>query len=252
MSRNGLRVPDPRASSDPVLGVYPRAVRSRRADALVIFGLALVARLTVVVWAHQRFPAVEDGHYYDVLARRIAMGAGYTWLWPDGTVTSVAHYPVGYPALVATGYLLFGASAWVPMTVNALLGAASAYAAHRIVDGPGVERWRPAAAGAAVALHPALVPYTVAFMTEGVTASLLVVSAALVIAARRAQRAWALVLATGLLAGRRFPGAPAVPRAGSAVRRAGGGGSDAAALAAPHRRDGERPRPGMRTPVDGS
>ncbi len=176
-------------------------MRSRRDDALVIFALAVVARLAVVVWAHQRFPAVEDGHYYEVLARRIATGAGYTWLWPDGAVTYVAHYPVGYPALVAAGYLLFGASAWVPMTVNALLGAASAFAAHRIVDGPGVERWRPAAAGAAVALHPALVPYTAAFMTEGVTASLLVISAALVVAARRAERAWVFALAVGISLG---------------------------------------------------
>jgi 4-amino-4-deoxy-L-arabinose transferase-like glycosyltransferase len=176
-------------------------VRDRRDDALGVFLVALMARLGIVVWAHARFPAVEDGHYYDVLARRIAGGAGYTWLWPDGAVTYVAHYPVGYPAILATGYALFGATAWVAMTLNAVLGAASAYAAHRLVDGGSVARWRPAAAGAAVALHPALVPYTAALMTEGVTASLLVVAAALVATARGSRRPWAVIAGVGLVLG---------------------------------------------------
>ena len=91
---------------------------------LVIFLVALTARMAVVVWGSGRFPAVEDGHYYDVLARRIAGGAGYTWLWPDGAVTYVAHYPVGYPAIVAAGYALLGATTGIAMTLNALVGAA--------------------------------------------------------------------------------------------------------------------------------
>ena len=108
-------------------------VRERRGDARIIFLIALGARAAVVLWASSRFPAVEDGHYYDVLARRIASGVGYTWLWPDGAVTYVAHYPVGYPALVAAGYALFGPTAWVAMTINAVLGAAGAYAGHRLI-----------------------------------------------------------------------------------------------------------------------
>jgi 4-amino-4-deoxy-L-arabinose transferase-like glycosyltransferase len=161
-----------------------------RSDALLVLAVALLARLTWVAWASTRFPAVEDGHYYDVLARRLAAGQGYTWLWPDGAVTYAAHYPVGYPAMLALAYLAFGATAGVAMIVNAVLGAAAAYGAHRMVDGDGVPRWRPLAAGLAVALHPALVPYTAAVMTEGVTAALLVIAAALAAAARRAERAW--------------------------------------------------------------
>jgi len=157
----------------------------RRLDAWIALAVALVVRLGVVVWACGRFPAVEDGHYYDVLARRVASGAGYTWLWPDGAVTYAAHYPVGYPAILGAGYALFGASTGVAMTLHALLGAAGAYAAHGLVDGSGVPRWRPLAASLAVALHPALVPYTAAVMTEGVTASLLLVAAALAARARR-------------------------------------------------------------------
>src|ERR1700722_2733616 len=173
----------------------------RRRDALLAFVGALLARLVVVAWAHARFPAVEDGHYYDVLARRLAVGQGYTWLWPDGAVTYAAHYPVGYPAMVALAYAVFGASAGVAMTVNAIVGAAAAYGAHRVVDGPGVPRWRPIAAGLVVALHPALVPYTAAVMTEGVTASLLVVAAGLAARARMAEQAWPWIAALGLTMG---------------------------------------------------
>jgi 4-amino-4-deoxy-L-arabinose transferase-like glycosyltransferase len=173
----------------------------RRRDAVLAFGVALLARLAVVTWASNRFPAVEDGHYYDVLARRLAAGHGYTWLWPDGAVTYAAHYPVGYPAMLALAYAAFGASAAVAMTVNAWLGAAAAYGAHRIVDGEGVARWRPLAAGLIVALHPALVPYTAAVMTDGVTPALLVVAAAIASRGRSASRAWPWLAGLGVAMG---------------------------------------------------
>jgi hypothetical protein len=162
-----------------------------RLSLLGVLGVALAARLAVVAWAHARFPAVEDGHYYDVLAGRLASGYGYTWAWPDGAVTYAAHYPVGYPAMLALAYALFGASAGVAMGLNAVVGSAAAWAAHRIVDGEGVARWRPLAAGLCVALHPALLAYTPAVMTEGVNAALLVVAAGLAVRARAASTTWA-------------------------------------------------------------
>ncbi|HEY3822658.1 MAG TPA: glycosyltransferase family 39 protein [Polyangiaceae bacterium] len=173
----------------------------RRLDAALALGVALLARLAVVAWAHGRFPAVEDGHYYDVLARRLATGQGYTWLWPDGAVTYAAHYPVGYPAMLALAYAAVGASAGAAMTVNAVVGALAAYGAHRLVDGPGVPRWRPLAAGLVVALHPALLPYTAAVMTEGVTAALLVVAAASAARARKEGSAWPWLVGLGLAMG---------------------------------------------------
>ncbi len=169
----------------------------RSSDALVVLTVALVARLAIVAAARARFPAVEDGHYYDVLAHRIAAGAGYTWLWPDGAITYAAHYPVGYPALLALAYVAFGSSTAVAMTLNALLGAAGAYGTYLLVDRDGVARWRPLAAGLAIALHPALVPYTAALMTEGVTASLLVVAAAIANRARTAVRPWPWIAGAG-------------------------------------------------------
>ncbi len=179
-------------------------MKDRRRDAWLAFAIALAARLAVVLWARGRFPAADDGHFYDVLARRIAAGAGYTWAWPDGAVTYVAHYPVGYPALVGGAYALFGASASVAMTFNALLGAAAAPAMHRLMDEGGAARWRTLGASLAVALHPGLVPYTAAVMTEGVTASLLVIACACAAWARAAvsrRLAWTALGAAGVVMG---------------------------------------------------
>lgn len=170
----------------------------RRRDAWSVFAVALFVRALIVGWARGRFPATGDGYYYDVLAHRLANGAGYTWAWPDGAVTYAAHYPVGFPALLAAGYALFGPSDTVAMGLAALFGAAAAYGVHRLVDSQGEPRWRPMAAGLAVALHPALVPYTAARMTEGLTASLLVL--ATVLAARaRSTNGLVPALATGVV-----------------------------------------------------
>ncbi len=87
------------------------------------------------------------------------------------------------------------------MTLNALLGAAASYGIHRLVDEDGIARWRPLAAGLAVALHPALVPYTAALMTEGVAASLVVVAAALAAHARRTGRARGWLVGAGVVLG---------------------------------------------------
>lgn len=154
--------------------------RRRRWDGFVVLALAALARVLVIAWAASRFPAAGDGQYYAALGDRIARGLGYTWAWPDGVVTYAAHYPVGYPALIALSYRLFGASAASAMVMNALLGTLAAYAAHALLA-----RRSPAHpnralfGGLVVALHPALLFYTPALMTEGVTASLLVVALAL-------------------------------------------------------------------------
>ncbi len=168
-------------------------------DRVVVGAIALAARLAVVAWAASRIPPTADGTYYHVLARRIAEGQGYTWLWPDGAVTYAAHYPVGYPALIALPYALFGAKPVLAMIVNALLGALSALAVHDLLASA-TSRRLALAGGIAMALHPALVPYTAAIMTEGVTASLLVVAAALAERARTSRsRGW--IVGAGLVMG---------------------------------------------------
>ncbi len=140
--------------------------------------VALIARLVVVAFAAGRFPPSADGIYYNTFADRLARGLGYTWAWPDGAVTYASHYPVGYPALLAPAYRLFGAHASVAMAVNAVLGAALAVSMHLLLRRATSPGW--ALFGALViALHPALVPYTVAIMTEGATCALLAIACAL-------------------------------------------------------------------------
>ncbi|HVH43792.1 MAG TPA: glycosyltransferase family 39 protein [Labilithrix sp.] len=169
-------------------------------DALVVAGVGLLVRLVVVAWAAESIPPAADGTFYDKLAVRIAEGHGYTWLWPDGVVTHAAHYPVGYPAMVALGYAVFGAKPVVAMILNALLGTAAGVATWSLVARASSARLA-LAAGLAVAIHPVLVPYTAALMTEGVTTSLVVVAAALAAHARVAPASRRWLVATGLVVG---------------------------------------------------
>src|SRR5690606_5734903 len=100
-----------------------------------------------------------------------ADGAGYTWLWPDGAVTYAAHYPVGYPALLAGLYALLGPSPVFGMAFNAILGTVAVLATYWVAS-ESASRAGAVLAGTVVALHPSLVLYTPALMTEGVTAAL--------------------------------------------------------------------------------
>jgi len=147
------------------------SVRPRARDTLTVLVVALVARLLVVAWAAPRFPPAADGTFYHRIAERIAEGLGYTWLWPDGVVTYAAHYPVGYPGLVGAAYAIAGPRPGAAMILNALVGALAAVAVHRLAA-RAAPRGPALAAGLAVALHPGLVAYTPALMSEGVTAAL--------------------------------------------------------------------------------
>lgn len=157
-----------------------RRFRAGELDSWLVAALALGVRLIVVALAFQRFPPVDDGAFYHVVAQRIARGEGYTWLWPDGVVTYAAHYPVGYPALVGLGYALFGVAPGVAMLLNALIGVAGSVAVHRLAYGDASRR-RALFAGALVALSPGLVLYTPALMTEANAGLLLAVAAAVLL-----------------------------------------------------------------------
>lgn len=161
--------------------------RQRDWGAVAVALVATVTRAVFAAWAWGRFPPVDDAVYYEKLARRLADGAGYTWLWPDGVVTYAAHYPVGYPWLVSLVYRVLGPVPSAAMLVNGALGVAASLAALgllRRVVGP-----RRAIAGAlVVSLEPALFAYLPALMTEGVTAHLLVLAAWLALRARETGR----------------------------------------------------------------
>lgn len=149
----------------------------RRRDGAWLFGLSFALRMGMALYGAERFPPADDGSFYHVVARRIAEGAGYTWAWPDGAVTYAAHYPVGYPALLGGAYALLGPSPLVAMSLNALIGALLVWGvydiARRVVSPAGARL-----AGLVLALHPTLVLYSAALMTELPAAALLVLLAA--------------------------------------------------------------------------
>ena len=161
-------------------------MRPRVSDGVWAASAGLAARIACAVWGSARFPPAEDGHFYHVVAGRIARGLGYTWLWPDGAVTYAAHYPVGYPALIGAVYAITGPVPGAAMAFNAVLGAAAVFAVHRVAA-EAATRTGALVAALCVALHPGLVFYTPALMTEGVTASLLAIAAGLAVSARRAE-----------------------------------------------------------------
>lgn len=194
------RIPRQRwtASSDPKQSGLKRAKEAAKArmrswlespprwgDAWLPTVLGLVLRVSVAVWAGERFPPANDGFFYHTFAVRIAQGEGYTWQWPDGVVTSAAHYPVGYPGVVGALYALGGALPVWAMLFNAVVGAAAVLAAHRIAA-TAASRLGAILAAWLVCLHPALIGYTPAVMTEGVVGALLAVAFWLTLLARGA------------------------------------------------------------------
>ncbi len=128
--------------------------------------VALVPRLFVALaWARE---PVWDGHYYHFGAERIAMGLGYsedvtlgdTQVWKPWT-----HYPVGYSALLALGYKVFGSGILTAPVINAFVGTFLVLIVHRVARYV-LSQNRARIAGALCAIHPGLIAYSAAVMTE--------------------------------------------------------------------------------------
>jgi 4-amino-4-deoxy-L-arabinose transferase-like glycosyltransferase len=95
---------------------------------LVIFSLALAARVTWGVYADRQPKGLNDPWMYDYFADRIARGLGYTS--SDGVPT--AYYPVGYPATLGALYALVGSKVLAAKILNAFLGAATVCVTYRL------------------------------------------------------------------------------------------------------------------------
>jgi len=157
----------------------------------------------VAALAWDRFPAADDGVFYDALGRRLAHGLGYSWAWADGTVTAVVHYPVGYPALLAVATRILGERPVSAIVLHAVIGAAGAVCVQ-VVASRGCGRRAGLWAGLVVALHPALLAYSPAIMTEGVCSALLALPFAVAVVARDERtrgRQWAGAFLAGALLG---------------------------------------------------
>jgi hypothetical protein len=137
------------------------------ARTLLLLGVA--ARVGVALAAGDLFPPVADGTYFHLHAVRLAEGLGYSVADGD-SVRPVAHYPIGYPAALSFAYRLLGAHPSSGSWLAAGVGALAAWALFRATRGSD-ERAR-ARLMTCFALSPALLVYTPALMTEGVTAGL--------------------------------------------------------------------------------
>lgn len=165
---------------------------------IAVFVIALLPRLFVAIaWAKE---PVWDGHYYHFGAERIARGLGYSedvlvhglTLWKPWV-----HYPVGYSAFLAFFYRIFGAELVVAPVVNALTGALLAGVVHRVARYY-LSRDRARVAAGLTALHPGLITYSAAVMTEPL-AALLMLGAAL--AALHFRGRWQAIAYAGALLG---------------------------------------------------
>ncbi len=186
--------------------------RRRRLDAAGATCVGLALRIAAVLWAGGgTMPG--DAYFYRILAQRLAAGQGYTWPWADGAVTPVAHYPVGFPALLASfdriatavGFARGEALAhpWAAQAFAAVLSAAAIPLVHALVARSSASRRVPAFAALLVAVHPGLVLYAPALMSEGPTATLLAAAALLAVRSRdaSANRAWGWIALLGAVAG---------------------------------------------------
>jgi len=151
------------SASSPAAELEPSGDRGFTAAISV---LALLPRLYVALaWARE---PVWDGHYYDFGARRIAAGLGYS----DDIVVAGqtvwhpwCHYPVGYSGFLAGVYRLFGDGPKAATIANAIVGALTVAAVHRLARyATGTTRARIAAA--LVAASPGLIAYSALLMTE--------------------------------------------------------------------------------------
>ena len=181
-------------------GARERGLDLPRDSAFTIaaFFAALLPRLFVAIaWAKE---PVWDGHYYHFGAERIAHGLGYS---EDVLVRGMAvwkpwvHYPVGYSAFLGFFYRIFGSELVVAPVLNALTGALLVAVVHRVARYY-LSRDRARVATGLCAMHPGLIAYSAAVMSEPL-AALLMLSAGW--AALHFRGRWQAVLYAGALLG---------------------------------------------------
>lgn len=179
----------------------PPLARLLRWQSRLLAALVVLLVYAVLAWFARDLPVVNDGRQYMGGARALHQGLGYVAIWSPEHVTPTAHFPVGYPLLIALLMTVFGEQTLAAIALAALGAAAMAACATALAEHVGVPTKRACWLGVAVALQPSLLLYSACVMTEAITASLLVVGGTLVVMARsRVQLALAgLVLGVATL-----------------------------------------------------
>jgi 4-amino-4-deoxy-L-arabinose transferase-like glycosyltransferase len=164
----------------------------------VVAVVAFLPRLFVsLAWTRE---PVWDGHYYHFGALRIAEGLGYS---DDLIVNGVktwhpwAHYPVGYSALLAAAYRVFGVGLAVGPVVNAVIGTLLVVVVHRLAL-RGLTENRARIAAGLTALHPGLIIYSAVLMNELLCALLVLTGAWITVRRLRWANAFIAGVAFGL------------------------------------------------------
>jgi hypothetical protein len=162
---------------------------------------ASVAVAVRALWLASTGPVIAwDGHIYARTALRLARGMGFVDTWNNlPPYRPTAFYPVGYPALLGLGYRVVGPSPWVAAGLN-LLASAAVTASAVLLAQRASSRHGAHLAGALTALLPGGVMYVSTYMTEPVSAALLVL-AVLFLARHGHQGKRGSALAAGLCLG---------------------------------------------------
>ena len=139
---------------------------------------------------------VSDQEVYQAGATSLAAGEGFNF----GNGDPNGFWPVGYSALLAPAYALFGPSLTVAYFVNLLFAIGliiAVYALGRRVVGPTVG----AVAAWTMALYPTMIAYTTIVASENVYLPILTAFVIATLAMYGARRSWAWTIAAGLLLG---------------------------------------------------
>lgn len=183
--------------------------KNQRKAELVVFAVALAARLTWVGYVERSGRGLfgPDAPSYDALAVSLVEGRGlekldYGGLFTDPAKSIVVRSfrPPLLPLMLAGLYGTLGHHYWVARAVLAVVGAATCVVvmalARRIFGRP-----TDVVAGLLIALHPKLIYYSAAIVTETPCTYLLAVAVALLLAGWQAERAWWPWVAAGAALG---------------------------------------------------
>ncbi|HEX7479663.1 MAG TPA: glycosyltransferase family 39 protein [Polyangiales bacterium] len=150
----------PELTSSPASGQSRESARSPAALTLPrVLVIAVALRVAWLLLCPNE--PVSDQYQYHALAKAIAEGRGY--VEPTGAPAGL--WPVGYPALLAAVYVVFGPHYLVSYLANIALGVALVAGTYRFAQELFGER-AGALAGLLVALHPTLVMHTTMFASE--------------------------------------------------------------------------------------
>ena len=169
----------------------------RRLIAVVAVAFALRVAAVLLIEVDPRAHWGFDMSWYDGVARRLVAGLGYVGF----DMAPTAHWPPGYPFLLAAVYWLFGPSLLAAKLANAVLATVTVVLTYRI----GCELGRPRVglvAAALLALFPGDILFSPPIMSEALFAALFCASLWLfLVCSNRANTGSLAWLVFGLLLG---------------------------------------------------